>query len=187
MSRLFNLYLNFIGRSQGYRGSAMSYSEFCSYHNSNYASGPLCGDRDAFAVFESATGSAGTSQADHPITSGTGTTAEHSLLSERGLLVPALDNTKLTVIFAAAESDGGPSCCVSRRRYCGCAYAVGVVISLCVWLHHAHFPRLCCGILGAAISLCGWLHHAHLSRRSLRRDRRRKGEWRRQLDGSARG
>jgi hypothetical protein len=52
MSRLFNLYLNFIGRSQGYRGSAMSYSEFCSYHNSNYASGPLCGDRGAFAVFD---------------------------------------------------------------------------------------------------------------------------------------
>ena len=52
MSRLFNLYLNFIGRSQGYRGSAMSYSEFCSYHNSNYSSGPLCGDRGAFAVFD---------------------------------------------------------------------------------------------------------------------------------------
>jgi hypothetical protein len=52
---------------------------------------------------------------------------------------------------------------LTSRRYCGCAYAVGVVISLCVWLHHAHFPRLCCGILGAAISLCGWLHHAHLS------------------------
>ena len=52
MSRLFNLYLSFIGRSQGYRGSAMSYSEFCSYHNSNYASGALCGDRGAFAVFD---------------------------------------------------------------------------------------------------------------------------------------
>ena len=52
MTRLFNLYLNFIGRSQGYRGSAMSYSEFCSYHNSNYSSGPLCGDRGAFAVFD---------------------------------------------------------------------------------------------------------------------------------------
>jgi hypothetical protein len=52
MSRLFNLYLSFIGRSQGYRGSAMSYSEFCSYHNSNYASGALCGDRGPFAVFD---------------------------------------------------------------------------------------------------------------------------------------
>jgi hypothetical protein len=52
MSRLFNLYLNFIGRSQGYRGSAMSYSEFCSYHNSNYSSGALCGDRGPFAVFD---------------------------------------------------------------------------------------------------------------------------------------
>ena len=52
MSRLFNLYLNFIGRSQGYRGSALSYSEFCSYHNSNYASGPQCGDRGPFAVFD---------------------------------------------------------------------------------------------------------------------------------------
>lgn len=52
MSRLFNLYLNFIGRSQGYRGSAMSYSEFCSYHNSNYSSGPFCGDRGPFAVFD---------------------------------------------------------------------------------------------------------------------------------------
>jgi hypothetical protein len=52
MSRLFNLYLTFVGRSQGYRGSAMSYSEFCSYHNSNYASGAMCGDRGPFAVFD---------------------------------------------------------------------------------------------------------------------------------------
>ena len=52
MSRLFGLYLSFIGRSQGYRGSAMSYSEFCGYHNSNYSSGAACGDRGAFAVFD---------------------------------------------------------------------------------------------------------------------------------------
>jgi hypothetical protein len=52
MSRLFNLYLSFIGRSQGYRGSALSFSEFCSYHNSNYSSGALCGDRGPFAVFD---------------------------------------------------------------------------------------------------------------------------------------
>ena len=39
---MFNLYLSFIGRNQGYRASAMSYSELCSYHNSNYASGVLC-------------------------------------------------------------------------------------------------------------------------------------------------
>ena len=52
MSRLWQLYTSFIGRSQGYRGSAMSYSEFCGYHNSSYSSGTAMGDRGAFAVFD---------------------------------------------------------------------------------------------------------------------------------------
>jgi hypothetical protein len=51
MSRAWQLYTEFIGRSQGYRGSVMSYSEFCSYHNSNYSSGPGCGDRGSFFLF----------------------------------------------------------------------------------------------------------------------------------------
>jgi len=51
MSRAWQLYTEFIGRSQGYRGSVMSYGEFCGYANANYASGPGCGDRGSFFLF----------------------------------------------------------------------------------------------------------------------------------------
>ena len=51
MSRAWQLYTEFIGRSQGYRGSVMSYSEFCSYSNANFNSGPGCGDRGSFFLF----------------------------------------------------------------------------------------------------------------------------------------
>ena len=52
MSRAWNLYTQFIGRSQGYRGSVMSYAEFCGRHSANYASGPGCGDRGSFFLFD---------------------------------------------------------------------------------------------------------------------------------------
>ena len=52
MSRAWNLYTTFIGRSQGYRGSVMSYAEFCGRHSANYASGPGCGDRGSFFLFD---------------------------------------------------------------------------------------------------------------------------------------
>jgi len=52
MSRAWNLYTQFIGRSQGYRGSVMSYAEFCGTHSANYASGPGCGDRGSFFLFD---------------------------------------------------------------------------------------------------------------------------------------
>ena len=52
MSRAWNLYTQFIGRSMGYRGSVMSYAEFCGHHNANYASGPGCGDRGSFYLFD---------------------------------------------------------------------------------------------------------------------------------------
>ena len=42
MSRAWNLYTTFIGRSQGYRGSVMSYADFCGRHSANYASRPGC-------------------------------------------------------------------------------------------------------------------------------------------------
>ena len=51
MSRAWQLYTEFIGRSQGYRGSVMSYGEFCGYANANYSSGPGCGDRGSFFLF----------------------------------------------------------------------------------------------------------------------------------------
>jgi hypothetical protein len=51
MSRAWQLYTEFVGRSQGFRGSVMSYSEFCGYANANYSSGPGAGDRGSFFLF----------------------------------------------------------------------------------------------------------------------------------------
>lgn len=51
MSRAWQLYTEYIGRSQGYRGSVMSYAEFCGYANANYSSGPGAGDRGSFFLF----------------------------------------------------------------------------------------------------------------------------------------
>ena len=52
MSRAWNLYTAYIGRALGYRGSVMTFSEFCGHHNANYASGPGCGDRGSFYLFD---------------------------------------------------------------------------------------------------------------------------------------
>ena len=52
LSRAFGLYTAFIGKSQGYRGSVMSYDEFCGFHNANFESGPGMGDRGPCFFFE---------------------------------------------------------------------------------------------------------------------------------------
>ena len=51
LSRAWSEYITFISKNMGYRGSVMSYAQFCGYHNSNYASGPRAGDRGPFYVF----------------------------------------------------------------------------------------------------------------------------------------
>ena len=51
LSRAWSAYITFISKNMGYRGSVMSYAQFCGYHNSNYASGPRAGDRGPFYVF----------------------------------------------------------------------------------------------------------------------------------------
>ena len=52
LSRAFGLYTAFIGKSQGYRGSVMSYDEFCGFHNANFEPGPGMGDRGPCFFFE---------------------------------------------------------------------------------------------------------------------------------------
>ena len=52
MSRAWQLYTEFVGRSQGFRGAVLSYSEFCGSYSSNHASGPRCGDRGCFFLFD---------------------------------------------------------------------------------------------------------------------------------------
>lgn len=52
MSRAWQLYTEFVGRSQGYRGAVLSYSEFCGSYSSNHASGARCGDRGCFFLFD---------------------------------------------------------------------------------------------------------------------------------------
>ena len=39
LSRAWSEYITFISKNMGYRGSVMSYAQFCGFHNSNYASG----------------------------------------------------------------------------------------------------------------------------------------------------
>lgn len=51
LSRAWSLYTNFIAKSAGFRGSVMSYSEFCGYVNSTFNSGARCGDRGPFHMF----------------------------------------------------------------------------------------------------------------------------------------
>jgi hypothetical protein len=52
MSRAWNLYIQYVGRALGYRGSVMTFAEFCGHHSANYASGPGCGDRGSFFLFD---------------------------------------------------------------------------------------------------------------------------------------
>ena len=52
MSRAWSLYTEFVGRAAGYRSAPLSFSEFCGYHNSNFASGPRAGDRGCFFLFD---------------------------------------------------------------------------------------------------------------------------------------
>ena len=51
VSRAWTLYTDFIAKSSGFRGSVMSYADFCGYHNANYNSGPRCGSRGTFHMF----------------------------------------------------------------------------------------------------------------------------------------
>jgi hypothetical protein len=51
VSRAWSLYTNFIAKSAGYRASLMSFSEYCGYHNANFASGPRCGTRGVWHAF----------------------------------------------------------------------------------------------------------------------------------------
>ena len=52
MSRAWQLYTEFIGRAAGYRAAPLSFSEYCGYHNSNFASAPRTGDRGCFFLFD---------------------------------------------------------------------------------------------------------------------------------------
>ena len=52
MSRAWQLYTEFIGRAAGYRAAPLSFSEFCGYHSSNFASAPRAGDRGCFFLFD---------------------------------------------------------------------------------------------------------------------------------------
>ena len=51
VSRAWNLFTEFVSKSHGFRGSAMSYADFTGYLNHNYNSGPRCGDRGCFFMF----------------------------------------------------------------------------------------------------------------------------------------
>ena len=51
VSRAWNLFTEFVAKSHGFRGSAITFSDFCGYLNHNYGSGPRCGDRGTFFMF----------------------------------------------------------------------------------------------------------------------------------------
>ena len=51
MSRAWGLYTEFIAKSHGFRGSVMTFAEFCGYTNASYNSGPRCGSRGSFFMF----------------------------------------------------------------------------------------------------------------------------------------
>ena len=51
ISRAWTLYTEFIAKSSGFRGSVMSFADFSGYLNANYNSGPRCGDRGVFHMF----------------------------------------------------------------------------------------------------------------------------------------
>jgi hypothetical protein len=52
MSRAWQLYTEFIGRAAGMRAAPLSFSEFCGFHSSNFASAPRAGDRGCFFLFD---------------------------------------------------------------------------------------------------------------------------------------
>jgi hypothetical protein len=51
ISRAWTLYTEFIAKSSGFRGSVMSFADFSGFLNANYNSGPRCGDRGVFHMF----------------------------------------------------------------------------------------------------------------------------------------
>jgi len=51
MSRAWQLYTEFIAKSHGFRGSVMTFAEFCGYSNAQYNSGGRCGSRGSFYCF----------------------------------------------------------------------------------------------------------------------------------------
>jgi hypothetical protein len=51
ISRAWTLYTEFIAKSSGFRGSVMSFADFTGYLNANYNSGPRCGSRGPFHMF----------------------------------------------------------------------------------------------------------------------------------------
>ena len=53
VSRAWNLFTEFVAKSHGFRGSAITYSDFCGYLNHNYSSGPRCGDPPALRMSSS--------------------------------------------------------------------------------------------------------------------------------------
>jgi hypothetical protein len=90
VSRAWNLFTEFVSKSHGFRGSAMSYADFTGYLNHNYNSGPRCGDRGTFFMFN--------------IQNPSGTLATD--LQIRGILeaAPHADSKQQLVVMAISES-----------------------------------------------------------------------------------
>jgi hypothetical protein len=90
VSRAWNLFTEFVSKSHGFRGSAMSYADFTGYLNHNYNSGPRCGDRGCFFMFN--------------IQNPSGTLATD--LQIRGILeaAPHSDAKQQLVVMAISES-----------------------------------------------------------------------------------
>ena len=90
VSRAWNLFTEFVSKSHGFRGSAMSYADFTGYLNHNYNSGPRCGDRGTFFMFN--------------VQNPSGTLATD--LQIRGILegAPHSDSKQQLVVMAISES-----------------------------------------------------------------------------------